>query len=192
MEKVLESFGVIDGYDIISIGKRKIKKDELFEEIEKCDSKIREKIQKSIDKSSGKNFAIIKKGKIKGVYLFEIERKEDEKILNLIESVYTDEVATETREKYDAFLLDIAKEHVSMNEYTKVTLGNKVVQVNPKTNRNLAIVSGFIIGFALGWIIFDNIVLGILYGLIFSPVFGGLEVIVTNKRGRKKKKDKNK
>lgn len=42
----------------------------------------------------------------------------------------------------------------------------------------------------LGWIIFDEVSLGLLYGIIFAPVFSGLEVVITNKRGRKKKNDK--
>jgi hypothetical protein len=39
MGKILESMGVIDGYDIDEIGKIRVKKDELFTEIEKKDKK---------------------------------------------------------------------------------------------------------------------------------------------------------
>ena len=46
MGKFLESIGVIDGYDIIAIGKMKAKKDELFEEIEKYDTDLKERTRK--------------------------------------------------------------------------------------------------------------------------------------------------
>ena len=190
MGKFLESIGVIDGYDIIAIGKMKAKKDELFEEIEKYDTDLKERTRKIVNESSGRVFAIVKKGKIKGIYLFEVETKEDNKNLKHIKTVYTDEVATDVREKYDNHILNMAKEYVSMQEYDKVILEDKVVQVDPektKKERTMAWIGGFAVGFALGWIIFDEIYWGLLYGIIFAPVFSGLEVVITNKRGRKKK-----
>ena len=50
----------------------------------------------------------------------------------------------------------------------------------------MSIIQAF--GFMLGWLIFDEIYLGLLYGIIFAPVFGGLEVVVNNKRGKKNDK----
>ena len=135
MGKFLESIGVIDGYDIIAIGKMKAKKDRLFEEIEKCDSVVKEKTRKIVNESSGRVFAIVKKGIIKGIYLFEVETKEDNKNLKHIKTVYTDEVATDVREKYDNHILNLAKEYVSMQEYDKVILEDKVVQVDPKKSK---------------------------------------------------------
>lgn len=189
MGKVLESIGLIDGYDITTIGKLKAKKDKIFEEIEKCDSTIKEKIRKTVNESSGSVFAIVKKGIIKGIYLFEVESKGETRNLRLTKTLYTDEVSQETREKYNEHVLEFAKNYVSTQEYDKVIFNDKVVQVDPGRSpkeRALASVGGFAIGFMLGWIIFDSIIGGMLYGIIFAPVFG-LDVVVTNKRGRKKK-----
>lgn len=193
MGKFLESVGLIDGYDITLIGKMKAKKDILFEEIEMYDSNVKEQTRKIVNESSGVVFAIVKKGKIKGIYLFEADSKNDAKILKHIKTVYTDEVSTDIREKYDIIILNQAKDYVSMQEYDKVILEDKVVQIDPKKSkkeRNLAMLCGFVTGFVLGWIIFDEVSLGLLYGIIFAPVFSGLEVVITNKRGRKKKNDK--
>lgn len=193
MGKFLESVGLIDGYDITVIGKMKAKKDILFEEIEMYDSNVKEQTRKIVNESSGVVFAIVKKGKIKGIYLFEADSKNDAKILKHIKTVYTDEVSTDIREKYDIIILNQAKDYVSMQEYDKVILEDKVVQIDPKKSkkeRNLAMLCGFVTGFVLGWIIFDEVSLGLLYGIIFAPVFSGLEVVITNKRGRKKKNDK--
>ncbi len=193
MGKILESIGIIDGYDIIVIGKLKAKKDNLFNEIEKYDSNIKEETREIVNKSSGRVFAIVKKGIIKGIYLFEVESKDDSKNLKHIKTVYTDEVSTDTREKYYNHILDIAKDYVKMMEYDKVTLDGKVIQIDPKKSKKeriLALIGGFALGFVLGWIIFDEVSWGLFYGIIFAPLFSGLEVIITNKRGRKKKDDR--
>ena len=192
MGKILESIGIIDGYDIIVIGKLKAKKDNLFKEIEKYDSNIKEETRKIVNKSSGRVIAIVKKGIIKGIYLFEVESKDDIKNLKHIKTVYTDEVSTDTREKYYNHILNIAKDYVKMMEYDKVTLDNKAIQLDPKKSKKeriLAMIGGFALGFVLGWILFDEISMGLFYGIIFAPIFSGLEVVITNKRGRKKKDD---
>ena len=193
MGKLLESIGVIDGYDIIAIGKLKAKKDELFDEILKYDSKVKDETRQIVNTSSGRVFAITKKGLIKGIYLFEVETKDDVKNLKHIKTVYSDEVSEDVQKKYDNHILNLAKDYVSYQEYDKVTLEDKVVQMDPKKSKKektIAMLSGFAVGFMLGWLIFDEFYLGIIYGIIFAPIFSGIEVVITNKRGRKKKDDK--
>lgn len=193
MGKLLESFGVIDGYDIITIGKLKAKKDELFDEILKFDGKVKDETRQIVNTSSGIVFAIVKKGLIKGIYLFEIETKDDVKNLKHIKTVYSDEVREDIQKKYDDHILNIAKDYVSLQEYDKVTLEDKVVQMDPKKTKKektIAMLSGFAIGFMLGWIIFDEFFWGIIYGIAFAPIFSGIEIVITNKRGRKKKNNK--
>ena len=97
MGKLLESIGVIDGYDIIAIGKLKAKKDELFDEILKYDSKVKDETRQIVNTSSGRVFAITKKGLIKGIYLFEVETKDDVKNLKHIKTVYSDEVSEDVQ-----------------------------------------------------------------------------------------------
>ncbi len=190
MGKILESLGVIDGYDIIEIGKIRVKKDKLFEEITKKDKKIQEETKEIVESSKGKVFAITKEGVIKGIYLLKEEKKEEEKNLILEKTVYTKDVPEEVKERYNEHILLQAKELVKMQEYEKITLQDKVVKNDPKKSkkdRNIALTCGFIIGFVFGWIVFDDITFGILYAVILGPLFSGLDVVVTNKRGRKKK-----
>ena len=40
MENIKEAFGIIDGYELKTLGKLRVKKEELFEDIQKVDSKI--------------------------------------------------------------------------------------------------------------------------------------------------------
>ena len=188
MGKILETIGVIDGYDIVTIGKLKAKNDELFEEIEKIESNIKNEIRDIVNTSSGKVFAIIKKRKIKGIYLFKIEDKDN---LRLLKTIYVDEVSEDIQNKYDEFILKIAKDYVSTQEYKKVIIDEKVVHVATNNNaKNIYYSSfgGFIAGFMIGWLIFDDVIWGLMYGTLFAPIFGGVNVVVSNKRGRKKKK----
>jgi len=191
MGKILESIGVIDGYELVAIGKIRAKKDKWFEEIEQVDPKIKEETRKLVEDYSGRIFAIIKNNSIKGLYLFKVETKEDKKNLKHIKTVYVDEVSEKVREKYDEFVLNTAKEYVTYLEYDKVTLENEVVELDPKVSKNeriFSLISGFIIGFLLGKIITNDYTWGFFWGIIFAPLFSGLEAVVTKKRGPKKKK----
>ena len=195
MGKFLESIGLIDGHDIIAIGKIKAKKDKMFTEILKEDNNIQNEVKELTEKNEGRIFAIVKKGIIKGLYLFEIEEIENNKMLNHVKTVYTKDVSEEVRDKYNVVILNEAKQYVSLQEYTKVTFDDNVVQIDPKVDKkDLALTSsgGFFLGFILGWVIFNDIMMGFLYGIIFSPVITGAKVVVTKKRGRKKKKNKEK
>ena len=194
MGKILESIGIIDGHDIIAIGKIKAKKDKLFTEILKVDKKIQEDVKEITEEEAGRIFAITKKGKIKGLYLFEAKEKNDSKILNHLKTVYTKDVKEEVQDKYDQHILNIAKDYVSMQEYKKVTFEDKIVQIDPKLtkkDKEIALLGGFAVGFMFGWIIFENPLLGIVYGIIFAPIFSGLKVVITKKRKKKNTKEKN-
>ena len=62
------------------------------------------------------------------------------------------------REKYDIVILNQAKEYVSMQEYDKVILNDKVVQIDPKLTkkeRSLAWFAGFMLGFMCGLYLWD-------------------------------------
>lgn len=194
MGKILESIGIIDGHDIIAIGKIKAKKDKLFTEILKVDKKIQEDVKEITEEEAGRIFAITKKGKIKGLYLFEAKEENDSKILNHLKTVYTKDVKEEVQDKYDQHILNIAKDYVSMQEYKKVTFEDKIVQIDPKLtkkDKEIALLGGFAVGFMFGWIIFENPLLGIVYGIIFAPIFSGLKVVITKKRKKKNTKEKN-
>ena len=192
MGKVLESLGVIDGYDTIAIGKGRAKKDELFEELKKFDENIQEEVKELVNNTEGRIFAIKKKGLLYGIFLFEVEEKDDKKHLKHIKTVYSDEVTEEVREKVNGYMLKTAEEYVSYMQYDKVTFDDKVVQLDPKKSKKekiWALIGGMGIGFVLGWILFDDFWFGLMWAFVLGPTFTGLDVVISNKRGRKKKED---
>lgn len=190
MEKSNKGITFIKEYNLINLSKSKVKKDQIFEEIKKVDNKIQEDCKKIINESTGEIYAIVKKGIIKGVYLFQIETNENNKNLKHIKTIYTNDVPTDTREKFDNAILDGVISSVQYLEYDKVTFNNKVIELEPSKSKKDKITSyiiGAATGFIIGWIIFDEFFWGIIFGMLLSPFFNGLEVMVTNKKGRKKK-----
>ena len=58
----------------------------MFKKIEKYDNTIKDFTRKIVNESSGKIFVIVKKDTIKGIYLFEVESKNDIKNLKHIKT----------------------------------------------------------------------------------------------------------
>ena len=182
----LESFGLIEGYDINKISKRKAKNTELFEEIKKVDGEIQEKVQKCLEKNIYTIYGITKNKKIKGIYIF---KEENNSLINT-ERIFTNEINDNIKNKYDKCLIEINKELVANGIYEKVIIGENVIKIDPKQDKKiskLSIVISIIIGTLLAYIIFENIVIAIIFGLLLGPAFTAVEVIVTKKRGRKRK-----
>lgn len=182
----LENFGLIEGYDINEISKRKAKNTELFEEIKKVDSEIQEKVQKCLEKNNCTIYGITKNKKIKGIYIF---KEENNSLINT-ERIFTNEINDNIKNKYDKCLIEINKELVANGIYEKVIIGENVIKIDPKQDKKiskLSIVISIIIGTLLAYIIFEDIVTAIIFGLLLGPAFTGIEVIVTKKRGRKRK-----
>lgn len=182
----LENFGLIEGYDINEISKRKAKNTELFEEIKKVDSEIQEKVQKCLEKNNYTIYGITKNKKIKGIYIF---KEENNSLINT-ERIFTNEINDNIKNKYDKCLIEINKELVANGIYEKVIIGENVIKIDPKQDKKiskLSIVINIIIETLLAYIIFENITTAIIFGLLLGPCFTGLEVIITKKRGRKRK-----
>lgn len=191
MGKILESIGLIEGFDISAIGKYTIKRDNLFEEIKKKDKNIQEEARDIINNSKGLVFVITKKKQIHGIYLFKEETKDEEKNLNLIKTVFTDEVSDEVKTKYETVLIKMAKEKVEYLQFDKVSLENDVIYKASKKKKAELISSfilGFLCGFMLGFVCFNDILMGFCFGIIFAPSFTGVDAAVRKKRGRKRNK----
>jgi len=198
MKKIFESIGEelgnIDGYDLISIGLVKAKTEDFFDELSKYDSSIRDDVINTIKNGKGYCLGITKKKVLYGLYLFEIKQKDDFKELKHVKTIFSDSVSSEVIEKYNIYVEKTLKDFVTSLEYDKVSLEDKVIELDPKDNGIFQTVGvsvvGYLFGFVFGWIIFDDILWGFLYGVIFMPLFNEVNVIVRNKRGRKKDKNK--
>jgi hypothetical protein len=194
LESIGEELGSIDGYDLISIGLVKAKAEGFFDELKKKDSSIQETVCNTIKNGKGYCLGVVKKKVLYGVYLFEIKQKEDFRELNHVTTLFSDEVPSESKKKYDEFVEKTLKDFVTSLEYDKVKLEDKVIELDPKDNglfqtAGISII-GYACGFILGWIVFDDILWGFLYGIIFMPLFNEVNVVVRNKRGRKKDNNK--
>ncbi len=195
MGKILESVGIVDGYELSKLGKIKAKKDNIFVEIEKKDKKIKEEVRDILNSKSGEVFYVKKKGIIKGLYLFKNVKDDKTNNLKHIKTVYVDEVKPEVQKKFDNCIIQVAKDSVTYQEYDKVTLDDKVIQLDPKKSKKeitAALIIGFFVGFALGYILFDELSMALIWGLIFGPGISGISAVVSNSNDVKEEKPKKK
>ena len=193
MGKVLESFGIIDGYDLSEYGKISIKKEGIFEVLEKKDKNIKEEALDIINEGKGVIFGISKKNILYGIYLFKEEKKNKKKVLTLTKKVFDKELEKETVKKYDDYLLDILKDSLIASGYKQIIIDDQVIQIDPSLSTPVLIISmlgGFALGAMLGWMVFEDVIFTILWGLVFAPLFSGIEVVVVKKKKRKKKTTK--
>lgn len=183
--KIEINFGLIEGYNIEEISKRKAKKSELFDDIKKIDSKIQEKVQNNLEKNNYIIYGITKNKKIKGIYIF---KEENSSLINT-ERIYTNEIDDNIKNKYDKYLLKSYIELVANGIYNSVIIGDNVLkpkQQKKKKKNKISILFGFIIGFLVSYIIFKNIFIALVFGLLvgFSPTEA--ETIISKKRKKKK------
>lgn len=188
MENIKEVFGIIDGYELKPLGKLRMNKKDLFEDLIKIDDQIIEDCKKVLD-NSGLIYTYERDKRIKAIYLFEEEKKE-ERILNNTKTVYTEEILEEQKEKFDTRLQEEFKDELLFLEYDKVYVHDNVMQIDPsrsKTEIYAALIGGAAIGFMFGWLVFEELTFGLLWAILFAATFSGLEIVVSKKRGRKKK-----
>lgn len=190
MGKVLESFGMIDGYDLSEYGKISIKKEGIFEILDKKDKKIKEEALEIINEDKGTVFGVSKKNILYGIYLFKEEKKNKKRVLKLTKKVFDKEIEKETIKKYDDFLIETFKDSVIASGYKQIIIDDQVIQIDPSISMPeliISILSGFVIGAFISWYLTKDIYVSIISGLIMSPLFSGIEVVVTKKKKRKKK-----
>ena len=182
----LENFGLIEGYDIEEIGKRKAKKSELFDEIKNVDSKIQEKIQNNLEKNNYIVYGITKNKKIKGIYIF---KEENDSLINT-ERIFTNEINDNIKNKYDKYLLKSYIELVANGIYNSVIIGDNILKPKQQKKKKISILNlfiGFTIGF-INYIIFKNIFIALMVGLIIVlSTIEPAEAIISKKRKKEKK-----
>ena len=190
MGAIKEAFGIIDGYEMNLVGKLRLKKEELFEEVKKKDKDIIEKCKKALE-NDGVIYSYEKDKKIKALYVFEKEKKEDGKVLVNKETIYTKEIDDKLKVRLDDRIKEELKEKIALLEYKKIYINDEVVQFNPKKSKKdiyLSLGGGALVGLAFGWVVFDDIIFGIVWAILFAAIFSSVDVVVKTKPGRKKKK----
>jgi F0F1-type ATP synthase assembly protein I len=190
MGNIKEAFGIIDGYEMNLVGKLRLKKEELFEEIKKKDKDIIEKCKKVLE-NGGNIYSYEKDKKIKALYVFEKEKRDNENVLVNKTNIYTKEIDDKLKVKLDERIKEELKEKISLLEYKKVYINDEVMQLDPKKSKKeiyLSLIGGALLGFIFGWFILEDIFFGIIWAVVFAGIFSSLDVVVSTKPGRKKKK----
>lgn len=191
MGKVLETLGMIDGYDLSEYGKISIKKEGIFDLLDKKDSKIKEEAMEIINEKKGEVYGITKDNVIYGIYIFKNEMKNKTKVLTLTKKVFDKDLEKETIKKYDDYLINILKDSLVSSGYKQIIVDDQIIQIDPNISpQRLAFtfIGTFIIGTVIDWFAFENIVLAILGGIFFALIVGGMGTVVVTKKKKRKKK----
>ena len=190
MGNIKEAFGIIDGYEMNLVGKLRLKKEELFEEVKKKDKDIIEKCKKVLE-NGGNIYSFEKDKKIKALYVFEEEKRDNEKVLVNKATIYTKEIDDKLKVKLDECIKEELKAKISLLEYKKIYINDEVMQFNPKKSKKeiyISLICGVLLGFLVGWFLLEDIIFGIIWAIAFAGIFSSLDVVINTKPGRKKKK----
>ena len=166
---------------MVQIKKRNLNNDEMFKELEVLDSGIKEKIQKTLD-NNGCVYGLKQKKTLKAVYIFQMEKEENENILKFESEIHPTEVEDKIKD-FENIISQEIREGLILGEYSKAIWNDKeIVPDNDQKNHSTEIIVTFLaLGVAFG-VLWDDIVMGIVFGLIFGVLSAiGSTHIVYNK-----------
>lgn len=161
--------GKVNGYSICNITKVMLKKNDFFEQIEKKDIKIKEKIQTTLN-NKGLIFGFKKDKKLKAIYIFESVIENKKRILKFTEKILLEEISKELQDNFEKNISNELMELVSLEDYEEIEWnGNVIVPKTIKLGKyNIPLGSLlFILGIIFGAII-NDITIGICMGLGLS------------------------
>lgn len=164
--------GNIKGYDICNITTRSIKKEELLSEIKTEDSEIKEEII-TVLKNKGYICGLKKKGILKAIYLFEHIQEHNKKILKYNKSLYVEDTK-DKKEQFEKIIIEELKEKVNWGEFSKVIWND--MEIEPNESQGFSGLT-FSICISLGviyGIVFDNLAIGLLFGVAIGSCFGAV------------------
>lgn len=161
--------GYVKGYNVCNITKKKIENEELFIDLIKIDSEMKDKVLEILD-NNGYIIGLKKKKVLKSIYFFSYDK--DNKVLKFSNSIQTKDIAKESIEEFEKAILEELKEKVLLEEISKVEWNDNIIEPRQFSNfSGSALAIGISLGVTYG-IIFDNIGLGLLFGIAFGLCFG--------------------
>lgn len=176
--------GYIKGYDICEVTKRKIEKKNFLDEMKVIQPAIKEELLQVLE-NKGIIYGLKKKNILKAVYLFEEKteedkEKEEEKNILVFRAAYHTEDTADKMEELEKAITGELKEKICLEEYAGVEWND--IEIKPRTISGNGFSGGlFSLFLCLGvmfGVIFDNISMGMLYGIAMGLCFG---TVVTKK-----------
>ena len=192
-------FGNIKEYKVLEVTKKTLEKKKwIFDEL---DGKVVKEIEETLE-NKGFVFAlgkkIDKKKIIKGVYIFKLESKDDEKVLIFDKKVFAEEIREEVIFEFEDAIDSVLGSAVSEKHVNKAVFGEKEFEIK-KVKIGKYEVSTTLLWLIWGlitWILTDD-VLWFCLGIVFGTSMGYVvkvngKQIATNELKRAKKKESKK
>lgn len=196
-------FGSVDNYEVFEITIKKIEKKKWsFKELEEKDAKIMENI-KSVLEGKGLVYALgrkVNKEKvIKGIYIFNYEEKDGEKLLIFDKKMFVEEIPekdiTEFEEALDSHLGSL----VAVGQFNRAIFGEKEYEIKKVK------IGKYQIAVSLLWILWGFVtsvltedIMWLCFGVVFATTFSyvvkvnGTQIAAKELKREKKKKEKSK
>lgn len=162
--------GYIKGYDFCVVTKKKLEKEEFLSELINENPNIKEEMMSVLD-NNGYIIGLTKKKVLKLAYLFDL----NEKVLTFRNKILTKEIDEKIEQEFDKIITEELKEKLVFEELEKIDWEDIEIKPKKKAGFSLLVFASCII---LG-IVFDNIGLGLLWGVIFGITSG---VAIVNKK----------
>ena len=161
--------GNINGYKVCNINKKSIEKENYINDLQKIDFNIKEEISNVLE-NNGYVYGLEEKKLLKAVYLFESKKEHNKKIIVFNKFLYMEE-AEDKKLEFEKIIIEELKELVNWGEFSKVLWND--IEIEPN-NKNESYFLTFSMCISLGLlygIIFNNLAIGLLFGVAIGSCF---------------------
>lgn len=173
--------GNIKDYKVCNLTPRKLEKEGFLNELELTKSDIKNDILNAI-KNKGIVYGLKKKNILKAVYIFEIIKEDDKKILKLKDDTHIEDIDDEIMDKFENLISQDLSELVTEGEFQKIIF--KDMEILPNERDKGFAGSTYALCLSLGvmfGIIFNQLVWGLLIGNLLGITLGSARMIKKKK-----------
>lgn len=164
--------GKIKGYKICNITKKSIEKENYINDLQKLDFNVKEEIIKVLE-NKGYIYGLEENNSVKAVYLFEVTKDNNKKVMAFNKSLYTEDVKDKIDE-FEKVIIEELKELVNWGECSKVIWNDIEIEPNNVSEFSITTFSTCISLGLLYEIVFNNLAMGLLFGVVIGSCFGAV------------------
>lgn len=164
--------GNIEGYKVCNVTNKSIEKENYINDLQKIDSNIKEKIINVLE-NKGHIYGLEKMNSLKAVYIFDNIKDNNKKVVVFNKLLYVED-AKDKMNEFEKIIIEELKELVNWGECSKVIWND--IEIEPN-NANAFSFPTFSMCISLGLlygIIFDNLAIGLLFGVSIGSCFGAV------------------
>ncbi len=162
----------IKGHKICTITKKNIEKENYINDLQKIDNNVKEEIINVLE-NKGYIYGLEKMNSLKAVYIFDNIRDNKKKVVVFNKLLYVED-AKDKMNEFEKIIIEELKELVNWGECSKVIWNDIEIEPNNMNTFSFPTFSMCILLGLLYGIIFDNLGIGLLFGVSIGSCFGAV------------------